>query len=159
MTENFNQNNDREQQVRQTTARIAEDQEVNGLIGPAVQQTVDQYHSLLRQGLEQEVQRIIDEFEGATANIEKTIIDRVKDRLMDIVQQEVRRVFDDALSNAESSMIDTTRGTAGVRSSFGNNGNSEHGDNGNGSDSNGGSDAAGGRQWRRGVEIWASQLS
>lgn len=132
MTEHFNE--DREQQVKQTTERIAEDQEVNDLIGPAVQQTVSQYHSLLRQGLEEEVKRIIDEFEDATANIEKTIIQRVKDRLMDIVQEEVRRVFDDALSNAEGSMIDPTRGTAGVRSQFNE---STHGSNGKSNDTNG----------------------
>jgi hypothetical protein len=83
--------------------RVATEQEIYSLIGPEIQKTVNQYHSLLRQGLEQEVKRIIQEFEHATVDIEDTITKRVRTRLMDMVQQEVRRIFDDALSNAEDS--------------------------------------------------------
>lgn len=93
--------------IQETSERIANDQEVVGLIGPAVKDTVAQYHSLLRDGLEQEVKRIIDEFQSATVDIESTVIVRVKARLMDLVQQEVRRIFDDTLSQAESAVIPT----------------------------------------------------
>lgn len=84
--------------------RVATEQEIYNLIGPEIHKTVNQYHSLLRQGLEQEVKRIIQEFEHATLDIEDTITKRVRTRLTDMVQQEVRRIFDDALSNAEDSL-------------------------------------------------------
>lgn len=93
--------------IRETSERIANDQEIVGLISPAVKDTVAQYHSLLRDGLEQEVKRIIDEFKSATTDIESTVTVRVKARLMDLVQQEVRRIFDETLSQAESAVIPT----------------------------------------------------
>ncbi len=96
-------------------SNFAED--IQSMIGPAIHQTVNQYHGLLRQGLEQEVQRIIQEFEAATSDIENTIAKRVRARLGELVQQEVRRIFDTALSNVEGSFGDPFLGLErGVRS-------------------------------------------
>ena len=80
-------------------------QEIKSLIGPAVAESVSQYHGLLRQGLELEVNRIINEFETATADIESTVALRVKARLHELVEQEVRNVFNNALSNAEDQLF------------------------------------------------------
>ena len=98
---------DSTQEISPATSQAAG--EVQSLIGPAIQQTVSQYHGLLRQGLEREVQRIVQEFETATADIESSITKRIKSRMMDLVNDEVRRVFDDALSSAESALIDPAR--------------------------------------------------
>lgn len=94
-----------------TSERIAADEEVLGIIGPAVKETVAQYHTMLRRGLEQEVKRIIDEFDAATVDIEATIIKRVKSRLLDLVRHEVRRVFDEALSSAENGFMPGGKGS------------------------------------------------
>lgn len=80
-------------------------QEIKSLIGPAVAESVSQYHGLLRQGLELEVKRIINDFETATADIESTVARRVKARLHELVEQEVRNVFNNALSNAEDQLF------------------------------------------------------
>lgn len=98
---------DSTQEISPATSQAAG--EIQNLIAPAIQQTVSQYHGLLRQGLEREVQRIVREFETATADIETSITKRIKSRMMDLVNDEVRRVFDDALSSAESALIDPTR--------------------------------------------------
>ncbi|MCH7744994.1 MAG: hypothetical protein IIC84_02860 [Chloroflexi bacterium] len=100
-------NEDSTQEISTATTQAAG--EIQNLIGPAIQQTVSQYHGLLRQGLEREVQRIVQEFEAATADIESSITKRIKSRMMDLVNDEVRRVFDDALSSAESALIGPAR--------------------------------------------------
>ena len=103
---------DTTQEISPTTPQAEGDPPVEGrlnLIGPAIEQTVSQYHGLLRQGLEREVKRIVQEFEAATANIESSITKRINSRMMDLVNDEVRRVFDDALSSAESALIGPTR--------------------------------------------------
>ncbi len=46
---------DSTQEISPATSQAAG--EIQNLIGPAIQQTVSQYHGLLRQGLEREVQR------------------------------------------------------------------------------------------------------
>ena len=82
------------------------DREFEGVIGSTIEQAVSQYNNLLRQGLDIEVKRIIQEFESATAEIDRSIARRVRSRLAELVQEEVRRVFDDTLSNAEETIVD-----------------------------------------------------
>ena len=82
------------------------DREFEGVIGAAIEQAVSQYHNLLRQGLDIEVKRIVEEFEKATSTIDMVIARRVRARLAELVQGEVRRVFDDTLSNAEQTLVD-----------------------------------------------------
>ena len=106
MTEYTNElNGDSPHELERMTARIAEDGEIHDLIGVTVQNTVSQYHSLLRNGLEQEVERILREFKGATADIEMIVTNRVKSRLQDMVRQEVQRIFDAALSSTNESLF------------------------------------------------------
>jgi hypothetical protein len=95
-----------DQEQPQHSAQKPIDQEFEGVIGDAIEQAVAQYHSLLRHGLDIEVKRIIQEFEEATLNIDATIARRVRARLVEMVQEEVRRVFDDTLTNAEQTMVD-----------------------------------------------------
>ena len=82
------------------------DREFEGVIGEAIEQAVSQYHNLLRQGLDIEVKRIVEEFEKATSTIDMVIARRVRARLAELVQGEVRRVFDDTLGNAEQTLVD-----------------------------------------------------
>ena len=82
------------------------DHEFEGVISGAIQEAVNQYHNLLRHGLDIEMQRIVQEFEQATAEIDLTIARRVRARLVEMVQQEVRQVFDDTLGNAEQTLVD-----------------------------------------------------
>ena len=94
-------------------------QELEGILAPAIQRMVVQCSALLRQQLERMVKReplvysesrvvrIMREFEAVTEDIQDTIASRVKDRLLQLVLQEVRRAFDDALSNAEDSLVDS----------------------------------------------------
>ena len=82
------------------------DREFQGLISSAIERAVSQYHSLLRQGLDLEVKRIVGEFESATNEIDVVIARRVRARMMEMVQDEVRRVFDDTLTNAEDTLDD-----------------------------------------------------
>ncbi|MCH7785912.1 MAG: hypothetical protein IIC22_00230 [Chloroflexi bacterium] len=96
------------QEISPSTSQAADSPSTEGQlnrIGPVIQQTVSQYHGMLREGLDREVQRIVQEFETATANIESSITKRINSRMMDLVNDEVRRVFDDALSSAESALI------------------------------------------------------
>ena len=82
------------------------DREFEGVIGAANEQAVSQYHNLLKQGLDIEVKRIVEEFEKVTSTIDMVIARRVRARLTELVQGEVRRVFDDTLSNAEETLVD-----------------------------------------------------
>lgn len=82
------------------------DREFQGLISSAIERSVSQYHGLLRQGLDMEVKRIVGEFESATREIDMVIARRVRARMMEMVQDEVRRVFDDTLTNAEDTLVD-----------------------------------------------------
>lgn len=82
------------------------DREFQGLISSAIERAVSQYHGLLRQGLDLEVKRIVGEFESATNDIDMVIARRVKARMMEMVQDEVRRVFDDTLTNADDTLVD-----------------------------------------------------
>ena len=82
------------------------DREFQGLISSAIERAVSQYHSLLRQGLDLEVKRIVGEFESATNDIDVVIARRVRARMMEMVQDEVRRVFDDTLTNGEDTLVD-----------------------------------------------------
>ena len=63
------------------------DHEFEGVISGAIQEAVNQYHNLLRHGLDIEMQRIVQEFEQATAEIDLTIARRVRARLVEMVQQ------------------------------------------------------------------------
>ena len=92
------------------TVNSSHEQGIQGYFGPSIRQAVSQYQGLLREGLEREVQRIIYEVESATVDIESTIAKRIKSRLKGLVQDEVRRIFDDALSNAENSLIEPPLG-------------------------------------------------
>ena len=94
------------------TVNSSHEQGIQGYFGPSIRQAVSQYQyqGLLREGLEREVQRIIYEVESATVDIESTIAKRIKSRLKGLVQDEVRRIFDDALSNAENSLIEPALG-------------------------------------------------
>ena len=82
------------------------DREFEGVIGAAIEQAVSQYHNLLKQGLDIEVKRIVEEFEKVTSTIDMVIARRVRARLTELVQGEVRRVFDETLSNAEETLVD-----------------------------------------------------
>ncbi len=82
------------------------DREFEGVIGAAIEQAVSQYQNLLKQGLDIEVKRIVEEFEKATSTIDMVIARRVRARLAELVQGEVRRVFDDTLNNAEQTLVD-----------------------------------------------------
>lgn len=88
----------------QTSSQV--DREFQGLISSAIERAVSQYHGLLRQGLDLEVKRIVEEFESATREIDMTIARRVRARMTEMVQDEVRRVFDDTLTNAEDTLVD-----------------------------------------------------
>ncbi len=88
----------------QPSSRV--DQEFQGLITSAIERAVSQYHGLLRQGLDMEVKRIVGEFESATREIDMVIARRVRARMTEMVQDEVRRVFDDTLTNAEDTLVD-----------------------------------------------------
>lgn len=79
--------------------------DIQNAIAPTTRRMVLQYHALLRQELEQELARVIQEFETAAAEIEDTIAKRVEASLAQI-QQEVYRVFKDSLSNVEVSLAD-----------------------------------------------------
>ena len=82
------------------------DREFQGLISSAIERAVSQYHGLLRQGLDLEVKRIVEEFESATKEIDMVIARRVRARMTEMVQDEVHRVFDDTLTNAEDTLVD-----------------------------------------------------
>jgi hypothetical protein len=106
MTEYTNgMNGDSPRELERMTTRIAGDTEIHDLIGTTVHKTVSQYHSLLRKGLEQEVERILHEFTSATSDIELIVTKRVKSRLHEIVREEVQRIFDAALSATNESIF------------------------------------------------------
>ena len=65
-----------------------------------------QYRTVLRQELEREVARVMQEFETVAESIDDTIAQRIGARLPMLIQQEAHSIFQDALSNATSSLID-----------------------------------------------------
>ena len=83
-----------------------------GVIGAAIEKAVSQYRALLSQGLETEVKRIVTEFEVATADVDQAVAKQTKARLSELVESEVRAVFDDTLGEAEKTFADPIWRTA-----------------------------------------------
>ena len=77
-----------------------------GVIGAAIEKAVSQYRALLSQGLETEVKRIVTEFEVATADVDQAVAKQTRARLSELVESEVRAVFDDTLGDAEKTFAD-----------------------------------------------------
>ncbi len=77
-----------------------------GVIGGAIEKAVSQYRSLLQQGLETEVKRIVTEFEVATADVDQVVAKQTRARLSELIQDEVRAIFDDTLGEAEETLAD-----------------------------------------------------
>ncbi|MCH8062805.1 MAG: hypothetical protein IH861_09900 [Chloroflexi bacterium] len=83
-----------------------------GVIGAAIEKAVSQYRALLSQGLDTEVKRIVTEFEVATADIDQTVAKQTRARLTELIEDEVRAVFDDTLGEAEQTFADPIWRTA-----------------------------------------------
>ncbi|MCH9009031.1 MAG: hypothetical protein IIC21_00215 [Chloroflexi bacterium] len=83
-----------------------------GVIGAAIEKAVSQYRALLSQGLETEVKRIVTEFEVATADVDQAVAKQTRARLSELVESEVRAVFDDTLGEAEKTFADPIWRTA-----------------------------------------------
>ena len=86
--------------------------QLEGVIGGAIEKAVSQYQALLQQGLETEVKRIVTEFEVATSDVDQSVAMRTRSRLSELVEGEVRAVFDDTLSEAEQTFADPIWRTA-----------------------------------------------
>ncbi len=83
-----------------------QEEDLQKAITPTVHKMVDHYQVLLRQGLEMEVKRILQEFDTSTMGIESAIARRIRGTLLELIQHEVRRVFEDTLSHVEGSPLD-----------------------------------------------------
>ncbi len=83
-----------------------QEEDLQKAITPTVHKMVDHYQVLLRQGLEMEVKRILQEFDTSTTGIESAIARRIRGTLLELIQHEVRRVFEDTLSHVEGSPLD-----------------------------------------------------
>lgn len=93
-----------------------QEERLEGLLAPRIQRMVDQCCALLRQQLERKVKQqpalysearvlpIIRELKEARADIQAAVAERVKRRLLEPIQQELRGVFEDALSHIEESL-------------------------------------------------------
>ena len=75
---------------------------VRRLIGPTVRWVAAQHRAVLRQALGPDANRVMPTVAAATLNIEATVARRVEARLPEILRDEVRRLFEDALSGSES---------------------------------------------------------
>lgn len=83
-----------------------QEEDLQKAITPTVHKMVDHYQVLLRQGLEMEVKRILQEFDISTIGIESAIARRIRGTLLELIQHEVRRIFEDTLSHVEGSPLD-----------------------------------------------------
>lgn len=98
--------------------RGVQPQGVQEILTPLIERTLVQCYALLRQELERKVkrepllyspfrvERVMREFRTVTEDIKSTIARRVEARILELVQQEARRVFDYALSEAQDPLSD-----------------------------------------------------
>ena len=77
-----------------------------GVIGEAIEKAVSQYQALLQHSLETEVKRIVSDFEVATSDVEQVVGKQTRARLCELIEDEVRAVFDDTLGEAEGTLAD-----------------------------------------------------
>ena len=103
------------------------ERDVERAIAPLIGRMVAQCYALLRQELERKVKQdphlysearvsgIMQEFDAVAEDIQEATLERVKARLLALIQEEVRHVFEDALSNAEETLLDAAPEDDGAR--------------------------------------------
>ena len=95
-------------------------QGIGELIAPTVRWMAAQHRAVLRQALGPDAHRIISLLEDATVGLEATVARRLETRLPEVIRDEIRRAYVDALKGAEDMPVDfgggsgDTLGTEGV---------------------------------------------
>ena len=88
------------------------DSETAELFGSAIGRMVVQYQAALRQGLDKEIQDIVNDFQKASVGSNEIVAKRMRSRIEELVSEEVRRVFDNTLYRAERTLADPVRARA-----------------------------------------------
>ncbi len=81
-------------------------QGVGELIAPTVRWMAAQHRAVLRQALGPDAHRIISLLEDATVGLEATVARRLETRLPEVIRDEIRRAYVDALKGAEDMPVD-----------------------------------------------------
>ena len=94
------------QEPASTAREASQVMEIQKAIASTTQGLMVQYRTMLRQELEREVARVMEEFETAAASIEDTIAERIGAKLPTLIQQEAHSSIRDALSTITVSLVD-----------------------------------------------------